>query len=164
MDADTTPVTPAADPTSATPTPPPASAVTSIFSGLGLGLVLGIIAGLSVSPVIQTILGTLVTVAAGFLTLQANSATSSPAATRTNELRIGSFGFACVLGIVLGLFARSHDLFGVPIQQQLARWTSAGYTPAQAQQYVAFERLGIKPAGQEIVTGDLQKSQSSNLF
>ena len=173
MDADAPQGTPAPDPTiappttdpaSATPPPPPASAITSVFSGLGLGLVLGIIAGLSVSPVIQTILGSLVTVAAGFLTFQASSASVSPAAVRTNELRIGSFGFACVLGIALGLFARSHDSFGLSIQQQLARWTSAGYTPAQAQQFVLFERLGLKPQGQDVVSGDLQKSQSSNLF
>jgi hypothetical protein len=36
------------------------------------------------------------------------------------------------------------------IQQQIAGWTTAGYTPAEARSFVAFRELGLVPEGQRL--------------
>lgn len=138
---------------------------TRVLAGLGLGLLLGLIAGLSVSPVVQTILGALVTVVAGFLTLQSSAVdTGFLNRVRMNELRIGCFGLACVAGIMLGLYARTHDSFGPSMKQQVARWTEAGYSQADALDFVAFQDLGIKPKGTEVAAVDERQKQSQGVL
>jgi len=140
---------------------------TQILSGVGLGLLLGMIAGLSVSPVVQVILGALVTVVTGFLGLQAAPADGAASGVlgnlKINEVRIGSFAFACVAGILCGLFIRSNAPF-TSITHDVKKWTDAGYSEPEARQNVAFQLLGFKPADKEIVAGDLQKASASGLF
>ena len=141
--------------------------ITQIISGAGLGLLLGVIAGLSVSPVVQVILGALVTVVTGFLGLQSapaqGTAGSALGNLKTNEVRIGSFAFACVVGILCGLFIRSNSPF-TSITHNVKKWTDAGYSDTEARQYVAFQTLGFKPSGSEVVSGDIQKANGGGLF
>ncbi len=144
-------------------------AIVDVFSGLGIGLLVGLIVGMSVSPVVSIILGALVSLLAVFLGLQneGSAEAESPKAlsrVRANGVRIGSFGFACVAGIMLGVYIRAHQVFSAPIEQQVAKWTNAGYDPAEARKLVAFQQLGVKPTGVEIVQGELQKGGSSALF
>ena len=141
---------------------------THVFSGLGLGLLLGVIAGLSVSPVVQTILGALVTLITGFLAFQGTRGEADESdfldRVNTNELRLGSFAFGAIAGILLGLVIRTHDLFGLPLDQEVQRWTQAGYSREEAQKYVAFQKLGVKPQGMEIVDAEIQKGTHSALM
>lgn len=139
---------------------------TQVFSGIGLGLLLGLIAGMSVSPVVQTILGALITVVTGFLSVQGGEGDSGSFFDRikVNELRIGSFGVAAVVGILLGMTVRSNDLLSGSIEYQVQRWTAAGYEKSDALKYVAFEKLGIMPKGVDVAVGDMQKAKSSSLF
>jgi hypothetical protein len=149
--------------------PPPAGAAAQVFAGCGLGLLLGIIAGLSVSPVVQTILGALVAIVTGFLGWQtaapkpAADGVPSPAARNLQEWRIGSFGLACVAGILLGLYVRTSEPF-TSIAARVHKWTDAGYSGAEAREYVAFQHLGIQPKDKTVVAGDMQKAQRVNLF
>lgn len=142
---------------------------TQVFSGLGIGLLVGIIVGLSVSPVVSIILGSLAALLAAFMGLQDGGA-AEPAnpnfLSRLNMsgLRMGSFGFACVAGILFGLFIRSHDLLSIPVERQVEKWTKAGYKVEEARQFVAFQKLGVKPAAKEIIAGNIQKAGSSNLY
>ncbi len=140
-----------------------------IFSGTGIGLLVGIIVGMSVSPVVSVILGALASMLAAFLGLQGGGdpATEGEKALmriRVNGIRIGSFGFACVAGILFGLFIRSHEVLSIPVETQVAKWTSAGYPEPEARQIVAFQKLGIKPQGRDIMISETQKAHSSSLF
>lgn len=130
-----------------------------VFAGVGLGLFLGTIAGLSVSPVVQAILGALVTVLTGFLSVQATGPRSGASA-----LRIGCFGFASVVGLLFGLYVRTANPFE-SIDQRVKDWTRADYSKEQAKAFVAFERLGFKPKDQEVVGAEnTVKEHSTAIF
>lgn len=140
----------------------------NVFSGLGMGLLVGIIVGLSVSPVVSIILGALASLLAAFLGLQEGGAAATEeglmSKLKVNGLRIGSFGFACVGGILLGLFFRSSDMFSDSIQDEVAKWTKAGYSAAEARQFVVWKKLGIQPKDAQVQISEVQKAQSSALF
>jgi len=141
----------------------------NVFSGLGMGLLVGIIVGLSVSPVVSIILGALASLLAAFLGLQESGGAAATeeglmSKLKVNGLRIGSFGFACVAGILLGLFFRSQEVFSDSIQEEVAKWTAAGYDSTKARQFVAWKKLGIQPKDTQVQITEVQKAQSSSLF
>lgn len=144
------------------------------LAGMGLGLLVGIIAGLSVSPVVSVLLGALAALIAAFLGLAGGAKADTEASAgqllqqahrlQMNGIRAGFFGTACVVGILLGMFIRTNDLFLPSVEEQVNSWVHAGYEKELAREYVAFERLGIKPAKSEVEFSDIQKRKSSALF
>ncbi|MFZ0391504.1 MAG: hypothetical protein WAN36_13680, partial [Calditrichia bacterium] len=134
-----------------------------IFSGAGMGLLVGIIVGLSVSEVVSIILGALAALLAAFLGLQdqqcAKKQEGEPAAafnrTRMVGLRAGSFGIACAVAILLGVFLRTHNVLSsnISLKEQVALWQQAGYDKKDALQYVAYQRLKILPESMEVKSG-----------
>jgi len=142
---------------------------TNVFSAAGIGLLVGIIVGMSVSPVVSIILGGLTSLLAALLGLQ-DSGSATDALEKSflrlqiNSIRIGSFGFACVFGIFLGLFIRTHEVFSMPVEKQISNWTRAGYSDVEARQLVVYQKLGIKPENRDVMTAETQKGQSSSLF
>lgn len=145
-----------------------------IFAGAGLGLLVGLIIGLSVSPVVQTILGVMGSLLGAFLGLQDGKVVESGDETaqtgamlkaKMTALRMGSFGFVLALGIVLGMYIRTHEVFSMSITQEMARWTNAGYSTEEARKLVAFRRLGINPqTGAAEAPTEIQKSTQSVLY
>ena len=101
--------------------------ITQVFSGVGMGLLVGIIVGLSVSPVVKTILGALAGLLAAFLGLQDSfyskqqeeDATKVYDRIKMSSIRAGSFGLACAVGILFGVFVRTHDLLTITIKDQV---------------------------------------------
>ena len=154
-------------------TPTAGSYTGNAFAGLGLGLLVGSIAGLSVSPVVSVILGSLAALLAAFLglggaTLKAGTATD-PAGQLANRrlmdgIRAGSFGLACVAGLLSGMFIRTNDAFIPTVEQDVSNWVNAGYPASEARQYVVFERLGIRPKWESVEFADVQKRRTSGLF
>ncbi len=140
----------------------------NVFSGLGMGLLVGIIVGLSVSPVVSIILGALTSLLAAFLGLQSDGGAATEegliSKLKINGVRIGSFGFACIGGILFGLFLRSSEMFSASIEEEVAKWTKAGYSATEARQFVAWRKLGIQPKDTQVQVGDVQKAASSSLF
>lgn len=146
----------------------------NIFAGLGIGLLVGLIVGLSVSPVVSIVLGALVSLLAAFLGLQENTAapdvsTDAKAGNflsrmQMNSLKAGSFGFACIIGILLGLFIRTNDVFSPSLKQQIATYHQAGYDVDYARQLIIFEKFGIGPDFKVIQDGDTQKNKRNVLF
>lgn len=138
----------------------------NVFSGIGMGLVVGIMLGMSVSPVVAATLGTLASLLGAFLGLQGEGATGESilGKIKINGVRIGSFGFACIGGIMLGLFFRSSEMFSASIADEVAKWTKAGYSATEARQFVAWKKLGIQPKDTQVQIGDVQKAASSSLF
>jgi hypothetical protein len=127
-----------------------------LFSGSGIGLLVGAIVGLSVSHVVGIVLGSLTALLAAFLGLKdskrgdGTNSTETECRSNMKWLRTGAFGFFCTIGILLGIFIRTHGILSVPIDQKLSKWTSAGYVPAQARHFVVYEELGLKPRDWEI--------------
>lgn len=124
-----------------------------IFSGAGIGLLVGVIVGLSVSPVVKTILGALAGLLAAFLGLQENfyskqseeDASKIFSRIKNASIRAGSFGFACVFGILLGITLRTHDALTISIKSQVQNWVDAGYDTNFARSLVVYQKFKFLP-------------------
>jgi hypothetical protein len=121
----------------------PRSALPDILAGVALGSLFGLLLGLSVAQTVAGVIAALAAVLAGFFGLADRPFIGSPE-------RIAGFGFAALLAIVLGVSLRAQDSLSRTPEAAVARWTAAGFSPGEAQALVAFERLGIRPAGREV--------------
>ena len=126
-----------------------------LFAGGGLGLLVGILVGLSGSPVVAVIVGSLAT---GLVTLlgfvspkESGSESGGP-----SVMRLGAFGVACAVAVVLGLFIRTHNWASPSIAEQVAEIQKAGYTPQEARRWVAYKNIGT--ALEAPATGDAAKA------
>lgn len=118
----------------------------SIYAGIGFGLLLGLIMGLSVSPTVKVVLGALTSILGALLGLEnkiGKSGNDQSAIER--NLKLGSFGFAVVIGILCGIYVRTHNAFSPSITEKVQTWLDAGYDSASARKYVAYELLKIDP-------------------
>ena len=137
-----------------------------------MGLLLGLIMGLSVSPTTKIVLGVIAAGLGTFLGFDKSAFKGTPAAENQpsrssflRELRVGSFGFAVVAGILLGMTIRTNELLSPTIVESVERWTEAGYHPTVARQFVALERLRIDPKSGEVrEMTDADKSRIAALF
>lgn len=118
--------------------------VLALFSGTGIGLLIGVLMGISVTPTVAVIIGALASGLAILLGL--NDAHFNNA----KAVRIGGFGFACVLGIYFGLYARTHQMLSpepVPppsLAEQKAEYVAMGFSEREALDFIAFSRFKIK--------------------
>ena len=125
--------------------------LSQVFSGIGIGILLGLIMGLSVSPVVKTILGAMSGILAAFLGLQESffskqgEADQSKVYSRilTSSIRAGSFGFACIIGLLWGMYMRTHDTLTVSVKEQVEKWTDADYEDDLAREIVLFQKLKL---------------------
>jgi hypothetical protein len=127
-----------------------ASVSATIFAGIGIGLLTGILLGMSVSNVVGTVIAGLTALLAAFLGLS-EKASKPPADQDTNDtkypevrsssLRIGSFGLACVGGIMLGVYIRTHDSLSPSVETRYEAWKRIGFTEKEARELIAFERI-----------------------
>ena len=150
------------------------SGLIHIFSGLGIGLLIGIIVGLSVSPVVSVILGALASLLAVFLGLQEGLGTNVgqdeaqyqkvTQRLRVSSLKAGSFGFACVAGILIGLFIRNTEAFSPSMADRINELTTAGFSQDYARELVVFQKYGINPKTGEVQYTEMQKAQTGALF
>ncbi|HET6158008.1 MAG TPA: hypothetical protein VFE34_06675 [Dongiaceae bacterium] len=127
--------------------------VAQIFSGIGLGGLVGLLVALSTAHVVGSVIAALTALLAGFFGL-------SNVQIDKSGWRIGSFGFACIVGLIAGLMIRNGGALLPTVASQAAEWTSAGYSAAQARDLVALQRLGVKPTGAELV----QQPSINSLF
>jgi hypothetical protein len=116
--------------------------VGQLFAGMGLGLLVGILVGLSSSPVVSVVVGA---IAAGMVTLlgftrPAKEGESSYAEGST--VRLGGFGVACAVAVLLGLFIRTHNWLSPSIADQVAEVQKAGFSSEEARRWVAYKNVG----------------------
>lgn len=120
--------------------------VVDVLSGTGLGLLLGVVVGLSTSPVVGVVVGGLTSLLAVFLGLQGGEDSKIAALSKVqlNGVRIGCFGLAAVLGVLLGLYVRINNPLAEAPERQLARWMLAfPDNPVLARQMMISERSGL---------------------
>ncbi len=109
----------------------------ALYSGSGIGLLIGVLMGLAVSPTVGVIIGALSSILAVLLGLNDQHFGDAKA------IRIGSFGFACVLGAFLGIFVRTNNLLSPGLEAQKKAYTQIGYSEKQALDFLAFKEFGI---------------------
>lgn len=118
--------------------------VLALFSGSGIGLLIGVLMGISVTPTVAVIIGALASGLAVLLGLNDQHFNNAKA------VRLGGFGFACVLGIYCGLYARTHQMLSPTaapppsLSEQKAEYVGIGFSDREALDFIAFERFKIK--------------------
>lgn len=117
----------------------------SFFGGTGIGLLFGVIMGTTTTPTVATMLGTLTAVLAGLLGLNNKHFNDAKA------VRIGSFGFACVIGAYLGIYVRSHDLLSPSLESMKTEYLQLGYSEQEA-----LQLLRIKMNMLEVPNADIE--------
>jgi hypothetical protein len=145
----------------------------TVLSGIGMGLLLGLIMGLSVSEVVKVIMGALTALLGVFLGFDKRSFSGmsdeeyqkDKRNTLFTALRAGWFGLAVVVGILLGMWIRTNEVFTISVARSVKQWTDAGYDPEYARKLVTFQRLAINPNSGELgPTTEVQRGHQSNLF
>ena len=114
--------------------------LTSFFNGLGVGLLLGLPLGLAVSPVVSAIIGTLSSLLVVLLGLNENYL--SP----VKSIRIGAFGVFCVIGILSGMYIRSHDSMAPSLHSLYDEYKSMGFPDKDARDFIAYQEFELVPA------------------
>lgn len=112
----------------------------ALFGGAGIGALFGFIMGTSITPTVATILGALTGMLAGILGLNDGNFGNAKA------VRIGGFGFACVLTALFGLFVRSHNLMSPSLLSLKQQYVELGFSEAQALDFVAQKEFGVSLA------------------
>lgn len=119
--------------------------------GGALGLCLGVLMGMTTAPVVGTIVGALAALFATIFGVKDQDLASFG--------RIGGFGALCVLGVVGGIYLRTHNSLGISAGQQVAEWTNAGYPVSVARSIVLYRELGVLvgPNGELSTTARAEK-------
>jgi hypothetical protein len=111
----------------------------SFFNGLGVGLLLGLLLGLAVSPVVSVIIGTISSLLAVLLGLNENYLNP------VKSIRIGSFGLFCVVGILSGIYIRSHNLLAPSLQSLYSEYRAMGFSDKDSRNFIAYQEFNLTP-------------------
>ncbi|MGZ5253445.1 MAG: hypothetical protein ACXWV4_03720 [Flavitalea sp.] len=130
-----------------------------VFSGIGLGLLVGLIIGLSIAEVSGIILGALTSLLAVFFGLKPEDGTHS-----NKSLTIGSFSFACVIAICIGLFMRANNVLTPSIANDVKEYQLANFDTAEIKQIILLKKLGIVPQGYTFSKEAIQSSSNTVLM
>ncbi len=127
----------------------------AFFGGSGIGLLFGIIMGTSTTPTVSVVLGSLTALLTALLGL--NDTYFNDA----KSVRIGSFGFACVLGIFIGFYVRSNNPFSPTIEQKIQAYQVAGFSQEQALKYIAAKEFGFYESTPSVTSPDAPSQRNS---
>jgi hypothetical protein len=106
-----------------------------IAIGGALGLCVGTLMGMTTAPVVGTVVGALAALFATIFGVKDQDLSTFG--------RIGGFGVLCVLGVVAGIYLRTHNSLGISAGQQVAEWRAAGFTEDVARSIVLYKELGV---------------------
>jgi hypothetical protein len=115
-------------------------------AGGALGLCVGVLMGMTTTPVVGAVIGALTALLATlFGTRTIADANAPPTVDSTAFVRVGSFGALCVVGVLIGIGIRAHNLLGMSLRDQTGSWISAGFDSVTARNLVALRELGVMP-------------------
>lgn len=115
------------------------SIVSALFNGLGVGLLLGLLLGLAVSPVVSAMIGTLSSLLVVLIGL--NERYLNP----IKSIRIGAFGFFCVIGILAGIYLRNNNSFSPSIEDINQQYLKIGFSESDARGLIAYQKFRLIP-------------------
>ena len=121
------------------PKPTLLQVITAALNGAGIGLLLGMLLGLAVSPVVSGIIGVLSGMLAVLLGL--DDKFLSP----LKSIRIGTFGFFCVAGIVAGMYIRTNNGLLPSREKMMQGYLKVGFTKQQALDFIAYREFNLVP-------------------
>ncbi len=128
-----------------------------VFAGASIGLLLGLLLGLSAAPAVALVVGALAALIGSVVLPAAQAKGQAPevaaAAAKAAAWRSTALGLACIGGLVVGLWMRTHDLLSPPqptLAQQLAELRDAGYPADEARRLVASRAF---PAAERAASG-----------
>ncbi|WP_414828976.1 hypothetical protein [Alteromonas sp. H39] len=124
------------------------SKVEDFIAGASVGALTGLLIGLSTASVVGTAISAIAAILAAVLGLTK----AKPEHFEQQRSRIMGFGIFATLALLGGLLLRVQDILAPSISDQINEWKRAGYTEDVARAYAAFERLGIKPDGADIIS------------
>lgn len=120
----------------------------NIVSGLSLGALTGILIGLSASPVVGSVLGSLITGIIVFLSLTGNEV-QTPLMDRSKLARLTAFSLSTILFMIVGICARSGDWLGrSEIQRKYDDLKSIGFSEKAARDLVVSQLERSDPEGE----------------
>ncbi|MCF8379088.1 MAG: hypothetical protein K9H49_05885 [Bacteroidales bacterium] len=117
------------------------SVLAAIFNGLGVGLLLGLLLGLAVSPVVSGIIGTLSSLLVILLGL------NDKYMGIVKSVRIGSFGFFTVAGIILGMYIRTNNALSPTTTDLKEEYIKSGFEENEALYFTAQKTFDYVPVG-----------------
>ncbi len=106
------------------------------YAGAGVGLLLGVIMGSSVTPTVAILLSVLTSLLGAMLGLNDGHFSAAKA------MRLGSFGFACVLGAYFGIYVRSHNILSPSLFELKSRYLAVGFNEQQAINLIHIKAFG----------------------
>ncbi|MEZ5083065.1 MAG: hypothetical protein R2750_06415 [Bacteroidales bacterium] len=141
------------------------SIIAAVFNGLGIGLLLGLLLGLAVSPVVSGVIGTISSLLAVFLGL------NDKYMGQIKSIRIGAFGFFAVVGILSGMFIRTHNALSPTKDEIKKEFLNAGFNENQALYFTALQVAEYVPEGwfettaaDTVANSKRSRSTQSHLF
>ena len=130
----------------------------SMYAVGSLGLLIGLMVGLSASPVVGSLVGTLATLAialvgSGLGMPGKHKSKDGEADTGSKDVTfksgwLASFCVFCIIGILGGIWLRTHDVLNPSPKQQVKAYCSAGFTFKEAKAIVAERLLTEIKAGE----------------
>lgn len=130
-----------------------------IFAGLGLGLLIGIIIGLSIAEVTGVILAALTSLLAAFFGLR-----SGNEGEKGNQVVIGTFGFSCILAILMGIYIRTHNSFSPSTENDIAAYKKIQFSDKEIREIILFKEFGLIPEGLTFSKDAKQNNKASVLM
>ena len=116
-----------------------------VLAGCAMGALVGLLIGLSNAPVVGAVVSALLALLVTFLGLGGAGAVKSDAKI---ERKLVGFCVCGVIALVFGVAARANQWLAPSLASEIKAWTDAHASTEQALTFVAFDRLGILPAGQ----------------
>lgn len=130
--------------------PPRPQGFTHFAVGAALGLLFGLMVGLSFSPILGGLAAAVLAAALGWNVLAGKDAapsTPSPALHRAASLRLIGFSLLAALGLLGGIYLRTHNLLSPSYKDQAKAWRDSGFSEAEARGLALVERLGADRLG-----------------
>ncbi|MCB0806626.1 MAG: hypothetical protein KDC05_12575 [Bacteroidales bacterium] len=111
----------------------------ALFNGMGVGLLLGLLLGLAVSPVVSAFIGTLSSLLILLIGLKETYFNT------IKSVRIGAFGVFAVVGILSGLYIRSHNPLAPSLNELQEEYKALGYSEKEANNFIVYQEFGLIP-------------------
>ena len=115
----------------------------ALYGGAGIGLLFGIVMGSSIAPIAAKTLAVLATLLAAMLGLNDKYFNDA------KSVRIGSFGFACVLGIIIGMFVRANNILSPSMMDLKQQYLAVGFSEEEALHFIVIKEFGGTVSGSD---------------
>ncbi|MFK7829920.1 MAG: hypothetical protein AB8B57_09095 [Congregibacter sp.] len=140
--------------------------ISQVFSSSGIGLLVGFLMGMSASPLVGMVVGAITGLLASFLGLAGRSGNPLPGGQEPGEheqdgerreereenaqlqrklvltgIRTGTFALACVIGVLMGMHIRTHNLMSPSLLDKQTELVDLGFTSQEARWIVADQKF-----------------------